>query len=654
MHVSWLIFLRSPRSRFRGGWLPSLVLAGLALGSAARADYTVTVNPGTAYGTWEGWGCSLCWWANVFGTRADLANLVFTTNYTVLNGENLPGLGMNIARYNAGGCTPNTISGAGAMVASANIPAWRQMAGFQLDWFNAAPTSASWNWAADANQRAMLLAAKARGANWFELFSNSPLWWMCYNHNPSGAADGSNNLQSWNYDAHAAYLATIAAQAATNWGVTFNSVEAFNEPSANWWTATGTQEGCHVDAAVQATVIPYLATELAARGLTNSMVAASDENTYDGATSTWNSFSASVQAQVGKVNTHGYQYGGGRRDLLYTAVVGKRLWNSEYGESDATGMSLASNLHLDFTWLHPTAWCYWQPFDSGGWGLIQSNPGDNWIGNSNPKYHVLAQYTRHIRPGMTILGTGDNNTVAAYDPAGRKLVVVSVNYGTAQTISYNLGNFAYVGGPVKRWTTQPSGTLRYAAAAAPGVAGRAFSTGYLTNNIQTFEISNVDLAAPAAPAGLQAGAGIGRVAVAWKGVVGATSYTLLRGLSPTGLFTPLATQSGTNYTDFAPGGITYFYEVQAGNGAGVGPLTAPVAATPAAPPTLKAVPPGGKTPLSLTWPGWATNFTLYGTTNPASPASWSAITNPVSGTGGMWSVTLPVTAGNRYFRLGSP
>lgn len=54
------------------------------------------------------------------------------------------------------------------------------------------------------------------------------------------------------------------------------------------------------------------------------------------------------------MNTHGYQQGGGRRDLLYAATRGKRLWNSEYGEEDSTGLSLASNLNLDFAWLHNT------------------------------------------------------------------------------------------------------------------------------------------------------------------------------------------------------------------------------------------------------------------------------------------------------------
>jgi hypothetical protein len=32
----------------------------------------------------------------------------------------------------------------------------------------------------------MLQKARDRGANYFELFSNSPMWWMCKNDNPSG------------------------------------------------------------------------------------------------------------------------------------------------------------------------------------------------------------------------------------------------------------------------------------------------------------------------------------------------------------------------------------------------------------------------------------------------------------------------------------
>jgi galactan endo-1,6-beta-galactosidase len=510
---------------------PGLIFAFLVAGlpGAAQADYSTTINPQTTWGAWEGWGASLCWWANVFGARNDLADIVFTTNYTSLNGQTLPGLGMNIARYNAGACGANSINGE-TMQASPNIPAFRQMAGYWLDWFNSDAASASWNWMADANQRSMLLNAKARGANLLELFSNSPMWWMCYNHNPAGADNGGNdNLQSWNYQQHAVYLATVARYASDHWGITFDSVEPFNEPIANWWSATGTQEGCHFDTGTQAAVLGQVRTELDNRGLTTVKVAASDESLYDQARSTWNSYGAATKAAVGRVNVHGYQYGGGRRDLLYTAVAGKRLWNSEYGESDASGVSLASNLNLDFRWLHPTAWCYWQPFDSGGWGLIQSNPGDNWIGNANPKYYVLAHYTRHIRPGMTIIDGGEGNTVAAYHAAARKLVIVTMNYDVAQTITYNLSNFFNAAGPVRRWVTMTGSGWKYARLSDAAVNGKVFAATFATNTIQTFEVQNVDINAPLRLA-ISRPSGDGQILLSWPDW--ATAYKLYSTTNP--------------------------------------------------------------------------------------------------------------------------
>ncbi|MCA1595763.1 MAG: beta-1,6-galactanase [Chloroflexi bacterium] len=468
-------------------------LMALVAAAPCRADYTTQVHPGTTWGSWDGWGCSLAWWANVFGTRDDLADIVFTTKYTTLNGQSLPGLGMNIARYNVGACSFNSINGA-TMQVSPNIPAFKQMGGYWLDWNSTDPTSSSWDWYTDSNQRNMMWKARDRGANYIDMFSDSPMWWMCVNHNPSGADNGSNdNLQSWNYDQAAIYLATVAKYAHDNWGVTFNSVEAFNEPVSTWWNANGTQEGCHFATGTQASVIGYLRTELNNRGLNSMNIAASDENTYDEATSTWNSFSSTTKSQVGRVNVHGYQYSGGRRDLLYSAVAGKKLWDSEYGDSDGTGMSLAGNLNLDFRWLHNTGWCYWQPFDSGGWGLVQSNPGDNWIGNANPKYFVVAQYTRHIRPGMTIMDGGEGNTIAAYDSVNHKLVLVTTNYGTAQWITYDLSKFTTVSGPVTRWDTNTGGGDNYVQHNDTSLSGKKFWSWFPANTVQTFEVQNVYL-----------------------------------------------------------------------------------------------------------------------------------------------------------------
>jgi galactan endo-1,6-beta-galactosidase len=478
---------------------------GTVLGSAlatgtAHADATVAVNPGTSYGTWEGWGTSLAWWANVFGARDDFADLFFTTKSVSYGGTTLPGLGLNIARYNLGACSWNSVGGT-TMVKSPNIPAFKQIEGFWQDWNNEDPASSAWNWAADAKQRAMLTKATQRGAV-SELFANSPMWWMCLNHNPSGASGGGNNLQSWNYRQHASHLAATALYARNNWGVNFATVDPFNEPAASWWTATGTQEGCHMDPAVQAAVLPHMRSELDKRGLTGLRIAASDETNYDTARSTWASFGSSTKALVSQVNVHGYQGSGGRRDLLYTDVVttsGKKLWNSETGDSDGTGLTMASNLCLDFRWLHPTAWVYWQVMDpSAGWAMIAYDAGTLQPTTVQPKYYVMAQFSRHIRPGMRILDTGVGYAAAAYDATARRLVIVAVNTSTsAQTLTFDLSRFTTVtggsGGLVPRWNTVTTGGDKYAAYSDTRLSGKSVSVPFAAKAVQTLQIDGVTI-----------------------------------------------------------------------------------------------------------------------------------------------------------------
>ena len=54
----------------------------------------------------------------------------------------------------------------------------------------------------------MLQKARDRGATRFELFSNSPVWWMLRNFNPSGSGN-SDNLRSDAALVHAMYLAKV-------------------------------------------------------------------------------------------------------------------------------------------------------------------------------------------------------------------------------------------------------------------------------------------------------------------------------------------------------------------------------------------------------------------------------------------------------------
>jgi galactan endo-1,6-beta-galactosidase len=498
--------------RFRWeGWMqgsmaPALaglaVLMLLALPAPARADRTVLVDSASQGGIWEGWGCSLAWWANQFGRRDDLADVFFSLKAADLTTDTgsyrLPGLGFNIARYNIGGTSAAPAFGRRAVIPE-TMPPFRQIQGFWLDGASDDPDSPSFHWSADACQRAMLVKARERGADRFEAFSNAPMWWMCRNDSTAGSDDGKDNLDARHRKIFARYLAIVARRARDEWGIHFGTVEPFNEPSAYWWKFPGTQEGCAVAVAAQEEVIRALRSELDARGLSRVGIAASDENTVDEALKTWNGMTPQTRSLIDCVNVHGYYgqraYRGPNRAELHKAVsaAARRLWLSEYGERDGSGATMARSIALDVNEMRVTAWVYWQPLDSGGWGLVQSNPGDNWIGPPNPKYYVLAQYSRHIRPGMVLLGTDDTDTVAAYDHAKQRLVLVTLNAGEDTRVAYDLRGFEEAAGPASLWVSSTGEGERYTRLKDVAFDNGILAVGQPGRSVQTVEVDNVRL-----------------------------------------------------------------------------------------------------------------------------------------------------------------
>lgn len=478
------------------------VLLALALPGRTRAGRTVLVDPASPAGIWEGWGCSLAWWANQFGSRDDLADALFTlerTDVTTDSGSyRLPGLGLNIVRYNVGGTSTAPAFGRRAVIPP-TMPPFRRISGFWLDGSSDDPDSSSFDWSADANQRAMLLKARDRGADRFEAFSNAPMWWMCRNDSTAGSDDGKDNLDARHRETFARYLAIVARRARDDWGIHFGTVEPFNEPSAYWWKYPGTQEGCAVAVEAQEAVLKALRSELDARGLTRVGIAASDENTVDEALRTWNAMSGETRRLIDCVNVHGYYgqraYRGPNRAELHKAVSreGKRLWLSEYGERDASGVTMARSIALDINEMRVSAWVYWQPLDSGGWGLIQSNPGDNWIGPPNPKYYVLAQYSRHIRPGMTLFRTDDADTIAAYDHERRRLVLVTLNDGGDTRVTYDLRGFGTDAGTASLWVSGTGEGERYARLKDVAFDGGMLAVSQPGRSVQTVEVGSVRL-----------------------------------------------------------------------------------------------------------------------------------------------------------------
>ena len=74
----------------------------------------------------------------------------------------------------------------------------------------------------------------------------------------------------------------------------------------------------------------------------------------------------------------------------------------------------------------------------------------------NTKHAVMAQFSRHIRPGARVIDAGDPmGRVAAACDAGRGvLVLVAYNAGGAETsMDVDLSRFVAAAGPAAGWVT---------------------------------------------------------------------------------------------------------------------------------------------------------------------------------------------------------
>ncbi|MFG2823486.1 RICIN domain-containing protein [Kitasatospora sp. NPDC048365] len=461
-------------------------LAAPPAGAAeAAAHVTVRLDPSYQQQPFQGFGTALAWFANVTGGWPDsIRNRLADDLYGA------DGLGFTVARYNiGGGDSPET---GPYLRAGAAVPGWwNRPAAYAppnaepAGWWNPAdPTH--WNPQADANQRWWLTAAKNRGADTFEAFSNSAPYFMTESGLVSGAANAwQDNLRADQYDRFAAYLAGSLQRAQAAAGVTFGSLSPVNEPATWYWHAGGPQEGSHWEPASQAHMITSLRTALTAAGLATP-VAAMDETDPAQFRGDWNGYDTATRAAVGKLNTHTYSTAGrgGVRDLARGA--GKPLWMSETDVGGTvpqsfTAMSPALDLSRritgDLRELEPGAWVMWQAVEdyenmtpgheNSNWGLIQvdltpADPAAEPI-RKNKKYWAMANYSRFVRPGARVIATDSADTVAALRPGGTGAVAVYTNTGGApQTVTLDLAGFQSVDTsvPVQQWTTDADKNLQ--------------------------------------------------------------------------------------------------------------------------------------------------------------------------------------------------
>ena len=452
-----------------------------AFSSLAFAQTKVVVDPGKKYQVFEGWGTSLCWWAVKAGAWSE-------ANRSKLIGaiaDPDTGLGYTIFRYNIGGGDQPGHDHLTKGDGGGKVPGYK-------------PTEkGDYDWTADPYQRAIALELAKRVKDpIFEAFSNSPPWWMTKSGCVSGSSDGSDNLKEDYFDDFADYLSEVALHFKTEWGLTFRTVEPFNEPSAGWWKSNGGQEGCGFKNN-QSRMIVELGKALQKKGLfPETSVSAADETSIKQAHDQLGNYTAEALSYLGQVNTHSYSDGSYRKQLFNRAFgLNKRLWQSETGPLSKSGdehiaLWMANVIIQDLRDMHAEAWIDWQIGDPAeNWRSLALNHSKQTF-TPNARYYMHAAFSRYIRPGSRIIDSDNGNTLAALTPDGA-LVLIVRNSGVSDVkYNFDLSEFVKIGTSAKVVRFELPGSLTKQSDIA--VSGKALSMTAKANTITTMVIDGAE------------------------------------------------------------------------------------------------------------------------------------------------------------------
>lgn len=413
---------------------------------------TACLNPAARQQTIEGWGVSLCWWANMCGKWSEdkVNHLV-----ELLTAED--GLNYNIFRYNiGGGDDPSHYNG--HMTTGKGKRA--EMDGFKASEY------AQYDWTKDPGQRKVLQKIKeARPDAIFEAFSNSPPYWMTYSGCSAGNKDAnSDNLKPEYYGQFCDYLIDVCKHFKEEYGIEFKTLDPFNEPNTNYWGANGGQEGCHFSPASQVKLIRTLYPKLQQSGL-NTVMSACDETSVTTAISELQLYMSEgdIVPMLGQFNVHTYSGNvmdkANLKDLVNKS--GLPFWMSETGAGGtgiAGNLSLAQRMFDDLNYLMPQAWIDWQFVEEGNdqWCMVMGNFAAQTY-SIVKNYYIRMQVTRFIKQGYTMLMTGRPDLLAALSPDGKELVIVMLNTNTEDKfVDVDLSLFKDVSENVQLYVTNSS------------------------------------------------------------------------------------------------------------------------------------------------------------------------------------------------------
>lgn len=372
----------------------------------------------------EGWGTSLCWWANIVG-RWETPGVIEKLSRLLF--DETDGLGLTVVRYNLGaGESPPNISN---FRKGADMPCFFDSSG-------------NWHWERDAAQQKILDCAIACGVNHVELFMNSPPQWMTSSGSTAGSESGLCNLAEGKVNELAEYLAECVSFFSCKYGKKITSIAPFNEPMSFWWTNDNNQEGCHFDVQQQAELIAELGDALRYRGVGDVRISAPEGWSTFETIYCCNHYPQQVLRYIGQINTHSYYSDmQSRKELANIAHrLGKPLWMSEVTcggtqihchEDMTSALELAQNITVHLNEMQAQGWVYWQAIENErighNHGLLHADFETDGVYYSTKQYSAFANFTRLIRPGYTILKGAPEGITVGCSPDGKQLAIVAVN-----------------------------------------------------------------------------------------------------------------------------------------------------------------------------------------------------------------------------------
>jgi len=238
---------------------------------------------------------------------------------------------------------------------------------------------------------------------------------------------------------------------------------------------------------------------------------------------------------------------------------------------------------------------------------------------------VLAQHEHTPPAGSTYaFYVNTDGYIVAFDGA------TATNMGNVVTLNTN--NWAYfrvaLDHYAKTWNLSINETpvvtgFDFYDASSPSFSGMNVDGQVTIDNIE------IGFGPPSTPTNLVAVAGEGQIGLSWSSAQGAVTYRLKRGTNPGGPYTPIASLSGTSYTDNSVlNNITYYYVVSALNTLGEGNNSAQASAVTRARVTGLAAT-AGIGQITLDWDAYpdATNYVVMRGTVSGGPYTPIATTN---------------------------